>query len=132
MIGNYNEITEGTTTGKPAYILYCRNGGCIVEINSAIADYFNITWTYSSILIPAFSIWDKKLTFDTIEQQINGIFSESAKQALLAANIRGVTVRVYFHDDEAENRSMVGREWLRLFDCLTEKKQRKIEKILFS
>lgn len=131
MIGNYNEIIEGTVTGKPAYILYCRNGGCIVEINSAIAECFNITCTYSSILIPAFSIWDKKLTFNTIEQQINGIFNERAKQSILAANIRGVNVRVYFHDDEVENRSMVGREFLRLFDCLPEKKQRKIEKILF-
>lgn len=132
MIGHYNEITEGTTMGTPAYVLYCHNGGYIVEINSAIAKHFDITCTYSSIFIPAFSIWDKKLTFDTIEQQINGVFTEGAKQALLTANIRGVNVRVYFHDEEVEAQSMVGRECLRLFDCLAEKKQHKIKKILFN
>lgn len=131
MIGNINEITEGKVKGVSAFALFSSIGGYVIEINEYIADEFSNTATYSSVLIPAFTIWDKKLSFNEIEKRINGNLNEGAKQALLAANVRGVDIELYFHNKEAEGRSTIGRDFLNLFEGLSEKKRHKVEKIMF-
>ena len=97
----YNEIKGGSCNGRDAWVLYDPWGGCIAEMNSAIANGFDHSMFYRSMIVSG--LWDKTETFEEIEKQIGGKLCEDAKRALLSANIRGVKVAHYWHDKEFED-----------------------------
>ena len=97
----YNEIKGGSVNGRDAWVFYSPWGGCITEMNSAIADGFDHSMFYRSIIVSG--LWDKTETFEEIEKQIGGKLCEDAKRALLSANIRGVKVALYWHDKDFED-----------------------------
>jgi hypothetical protein len=96
-----NEIKGGSVNGQDAWVFYSPWGGCIVEMNSAIADGFDHSMFYRSMIVSG--LWDKTETFEEIEKQIGGKLCEDAKRALLSANIRGVQVALYWHDKDFED-----------------------------
>lgn len=97
----YNEIKGGSVNGQDAWVFYSPWGGCITEMNSAIADGFDHSMFYRSMIVSG--LWDKTETFEEIEKQIGGKLCEDAKRALLSANIRGVKVALYWHDKDFED-----------------------------
>lgn len=97
----YNEIRGGSANGRDAWVLYDPWGGSIVEMNSAIANGFDHSMFYRSMIVSG--LWDKTETFEEIEKQLGGKLCEDAKRALLSANIRGVNVALYWHDKEFED-----------------------------
>lgn len=97
----YNEIKGGSCNGRDAWVLYDPWGGSIVEMNSAIANGFDHSMFYRSMMVSG--LWDKTETFEEIEKQLGGKLCEDAKRALLSANIRGVKVAIYWHDMDFED-----------------------------
>ena len=96
----YNEIKGGSCNGQDAWVFYDPWGGSIVEMNSAIANGFDLSMFYRSTIVSG--LWDKTETFEEIEKQLGGKLCEDAKRALLSANIRGVKVAIYWHDMDFE------------------------------
>jgi hypothetical protein len=76
-------------------------------------------------------LWDRKQSFEEIEDEIGGKLSEGAKRALLDTNIRGVKVAIYWH---LKNREDEYREGIRfknhVMNNLPEKDKEKVMKIL--
>ena len=96
----YNEIKGGSCNGQDVWVFYEPWGGSIVEMNSAVADGYNHSMFFRSMIVSG--LWDKTETFEEIEKQIGGKLCEDAKRALLSANIRGVKVAIYWHDMDFE------------------------------
>lgn len=96
----YNEIKGGSCNGQDVWVFYDPWCGSIVEMNSAVADGYNHSMFFRSMIVSG--LWDKTETFEEIEKQIGGKLCEDAKRALLGANIRGVKVAIYWHDMDFE------------------------------
>lgn len=124
-----NEIKSGSKNGRDAYVLYSPRGGHIIEMNSDIAYELDHSALFTSTLIHG--LWDRKQTFEEIEDEIRGKLSEDAKRALLDTNIRGVKVAIYWH---LKNREDEYREGIRfknhVMNNLSEKDKEKVMKIL--
>ena len=124
----YNEIKGGSCNGRDAWVLYDPWGGSIVEMNSAIANGFDHSMFYRSMIVSG--LWDKTETFEEIEEKIGGKLCEDAKRALLSANIRGVKVAIYWHDKEFENKTLNALELYKRYNNLPQKEWEKVQKIL--
>ena len=98
----YNEIKGGSCKGRDAWVFYDPWSGSIVEMNSAIANGFDLSTCFRSIFVKG--LWNKTDTFEEIEKRIGGKLCEDAKRALLSANIRGVGVAIYFHNKDFEDK----------------------------
>ena len=124
-----NEIKSGSKNGRDAYVLYSPIGGHIIEMNSDIAYELEHSALFTSSLIHG--LWDRKQTFEEIEDEIGGKLSEDARRALLNTNIRGVKVAIYWH---LKNREEEYREGIRfknhVMNNLSEKDKEKVMKIL--
>ena len=96
----YNEIKGGSCNGQDVWVFYDPWCGSIVEMNSAVADGYNHSMFFRSMIVSG--LWNKTETFEEIEKQIGGKLCEDAKRALLSANIRGVKVAIYWHDMDFE------------------------------
>ena len=135
-LDKYNEIKGGSANGLDAWVLYDPWGGCIAEMNSAIADGFDHSACFGSIFVKG--LWDKTETFEEIENQLGGKLCEDAKRALLSANIRGVGVAIYFHKKSREKEMLNALRFVNKFEIdqvqcierLPKKEWEKIQKIL--
>ena len=124
----YNEIKGGSANGRDAWVLYDPWGGCIAEMNSAIANGFDHSMFYRSMIVSG--LWDKTQTFEEIEEKIGGKLCEDAKRALLSANIRGANVAIYWHDKEFENKTLKALELYKRYNNLPQKEWEKVNKII--
>lgn len=124
----YNEIKGGSCNGQDVWVFYDPWGGSIVEMNSAIADGYNHSMFYRSMIVSG--LWDKTETFEEIEKQIGGKLCEDAKRALLSANIRGVKVAIYWHDKVFEDKALKAFELYKRYINLPQKELEKVNKII--
>ena len=124
----YNEIKGGSCNGQDAWVFYDPWGGSIVEMNSALANGFDLSMFYRSTIVSG--LWNKTETFEEIEKQIGGKLCEDAKRALLGANIRGVKVAIYWHDKVFEHNALKALEFYNCYNNLPLKKWDKVSNIL--
>ena len=127
-----NEIKSGSCNGQDAWVFYDPWGGSIVEMNSAIADGYNHSMFYRSMIVSG--LWDTTQTFEEIEEKICGKLCEDAKRALLSANIRGVKVAIYWHDKVFEHKALKVFEHkalkaFELYNCYINLPQKELEKV---
>ena len=124
----HNEIKGGSRNGRDAWVFYDRWGGSITEMTSSIADGYNYSMFYRSMIVSG--LWDKTQTFEEIEEKICGNLCEDAKRALFSANIRGVKIVIYWHDKEFEDKALNALELYKRYDNLPQKEWEKVQKIL--
>ena len=125
---NYNEIKGGNSNGGDAYAIYLPVGGYITEMNSAIAEGFECTSMFDSVLVNG--LWDKTQTIEEIEEEIGGKLCEEARRALIATNIRGAKVALYFHKEKCEKEYLELKRFKKNIDNLPQKEWEKVQKIL--
>mgnify|MGYP003296175603 CR=1 FL=1 len=123
-----NEIKGGNCNGRDAWVLYDPWGGSIVEMNSAVAEGYNHSMFFRSMIVGG--LWDKTQTFEEIEENICGKLCEDAKRALLSANIRGVKVAIYWHDKVFEDKALKALEFYNCYNNLPLKEWDKVCNIL--
>ena len=124
----YNEIKGGSCNGQDVWVFYEPWGGSIVEMNSAVADGYNHSMFFRSMIVSG--LWNKTQTFEEIEEKICGKLCEDAKRALLSANIRGVKVAIYWHDKVFENKALTALEFYNCYNNLPQKEWDKVSNIL--
>ena len=128
VIDNLNEIKGGSVNGQDAWVIYDQFGGSIAEMNSSVGACIDYSSMFGSVLVKG--LWDNTQSFEEIEDEIGGKLNEKARHALLSANIRGVGVALFFHNEELERKAMEAMRIKSFIENLPQKDLEKVMKIL--